>query len=48
MMPDGITTLDELFEHRAKLYSEYADIELDTSKNSLDECVKIIQELLIE
>lgn len=45
MMPDGITTLDGLFEYRANLYAKYADIHLDTSKNSLDDCVKFIQDL---
>lgn len=46
MMPDGISTLDELFKYRAKLYAKYADIQLDTSKNSLDDCVKLIRELM--
>lgn len=46
MMPDGISTLDELFKYRTKLYAKYADIQLDTSKNSLDDCVKLIRDLL--
>tara|TARA_B110000261_G_C13096881_1_gene362318 strand:+ start:8121 stop:8609 length:489 start_codon:yes stop_codon:yes gene_type:complete len=45
VMPDGITTLEDLYHNRMGLYAKYADIQLDTSKHSMEECVKIIKAL---
>ena len=39
VMPNTITTFEELFSYREKLYRTYADITIDTSINTQEDCI---------
>ncbi len=39
VMPNTITTFEELFSYREKLYRRYADIIIDTSINTQEDCI---------
>ena len=46
VMPHTITTFEELFSYREKLYRTYADITIDTSINTQEDCINKINAIL--
>ena len=46
VMPNTITTFEELFSYREKLYRAYADITIDTSINTQEDCINKINAIL--